>query len=98
MKLPCSSTQNSPPQIYQDRLHGVVPLPLRQAGELRRVNLETVSSLDMWKDSAALYLAILRVHAGNVDFGFKRDLGRNVGVVRAAMDLDAVDAILVDAL
>jgi hypothetical protein len=44
------------------------------------------------------YLSVLSVYTGQVDLGCELDLGRLIGVIRAAMDGDAVDAVLVDAL
>jgi hypothetical protein len=58
-----------------------------------------------WKLSAQVsrrlntkYLSVLSVYTGQVDLGCELDLGRLIGVIRAAMDGDAVDAVLVDAL
>lgn len=48
--------------------------------------------------SRSSYLSILRVDAGQVDLGCELDLRRCVGVVWAAMDRYAVDAVLVDTL
>lgn len=45
-----------------------------------------------------MYLAILRIYAWEVDLGRERYLGRQVGVVWAAVDGHAVDAVLVDTL
>jgi hypothetical protein len=45
-----------------------------------------------------VYLSVLLVDTRQVHLGGKGDLGRKIGVVGAAMDLDAVNAILVDAL
>lgn len=44
------------------------------------------------------YLAILWVDARQVDLRCELDLGRRIGVVWAAMDRDAVDAVLVNTL
>jgi hypothetical protein len=44
------------------------------------------------------YLAILRIHTWQIDLGCKGYLGRYVGVAWPAVDLDAVDAVLVDTL
>jgi hypothetical protein len=46
----------------------------------------------------ATYLAILRVHTRQVDLGCKGYLRGDVGVAWPAVDLDAVDAVLVDTL
>ena len=44
------------------------------------------------------YLAIASVDAGEVDFADEGDVGRRVRVLRAAVNLERVDAVLVDAL
>ena len=44
------------------------------------------------------YLAVACVDAGEVDFADEGDIGRGVGVLRTAVDLERVDAVLVDAL
>jgi hypothetical protein len=44
------------------------------------------------------YLAISLVYTRQIDLGGEGDLGRHVGVLRATVDLDTVDAILVDTL
>jgi hypothetical protein len=44
------------------------------------------------------YLSILRIHTWQIDLGCKGYLGRYIGVVWAAVDLHAVDAVLMDAL
>jgi hypothetical protein len=46
----------------------------------------------------ATYLAILRVHTRQVDLGCEGYLRGDVGVAWPAVDLDAVDAVLVDTL
>lgn len=48
--------------------------------------------------SRSSYLAIACVDAGEVDFADECDIGRGVGVLRAAVDLERVYAVLVDAL
>ena len=45
-----------------------------------------------------MYLSVLWVHAWQVDLGCEGYLGRDVGVAWAAMNLETVNAILVDAL
>lgn len=50
------------------------------------------------ENGGVAYASVLRIHAREVDLGCKLDLGRLVGVVRAAMNRNAVDAVLVDAL
>jgi hypothetical protein len=45
-----------------------------------------------------MYISVLRVHARQVDLRCELDLGRRVGVVWAAVDRYAVDAVLVDTL
>jgi hypothetical protein len=45
-----------------------------------------------------MHLSVLRIHTRQIDLGIERDLGRYIGVVGAAVNLDAVDAVLVDAL
>ena len=70
-----------PPQLDEDRLHGVVALPLREAWQLLGVDG-----------------AVARVHAGQVDLADELDGGGLVGVLGAAVHLDAVDAVLVDGL
>lgn len=71
----------SPPELNEHGLHGEVPLPLRQAGQLARVDL-----------------AVSRVDAGQVDLVDELDLRRLVRVLVAAVHLERVDAVLVDAL
>jgi hypothetical protein len=44
------------------------------------------------------YLAIACVDAGEVNFADEGNIGRGVRVLRAAVDLEGVDAVLVDAL
>lgn len=44
------------------------------------------------------YLAIACVDAGKVDFADEGNVGRGVGVLRTTVDLERVDAVLVDAL
>ena len=46
----------------------------------------------------AMYLSILRIHTRQIDLGRELDLGRLIGIVRAAVDRNAVDAVLMDAL
>jgi len=45
-----------------------------------------------------LYLSSFRVYAWQVDLGNEGDIGRNVGILLAAMDLQAIDSILMYAL
>jgi hypothetical protein len=45
-----------------------------------------------------VYLSVLRIYARQIDLGLECDLGRYIRVVGAAVNLDAVDTILVDAL
>lgn len=70
-----------PPQLDEDRLHGVVALPLGQARQLLGVDG-----------------AVARVDAGQVDLADELDDRGLVGVLGAAVHLDAVDAVLVDGL
>jgi hypothetical protein len=44
------------------------------------------------------YLAIACVDAGKVDFADEGNIGWGVRVLRAAVDLEGVDAVFVDAL
>lgn len=69
------------PELDQDRLHGELALPLREAGQLGRV-----------------HRAVALVDARQVHLAHELDLRRLIGVVRAAVHLDRVDAVLVDAL
>ena len=50
------------------------------------------------RSSRSSYLAIACVDAGKVDFANEGNIGRGVGVLRAAVDTERVDAVLVDAL
>jgi len=45
-----------------------------------------------------VYLSVSLVDTGQVYPGGERELGRKVGVIGTAVNLDAVDAIFVDAL
>jgi hypothetical protein len=45
-----------------------------------------------------LYLSISLVDARQIDLGSKGDLRRHVGVVWPTVDLDTIDAVLVDTL
>lgn len=98
--VPAKKTLNihSPPQLDQNCLHGKLPLPLRQAGELGRIDLlpfsqpacpsQIISSL------GHLYLSVALAHTGNVDLGNERHLWRDVRIVLAAVNLDTVYAVL----
>lgn len=69
------------PKSDQDLLHGVVSVPLSDAGKLGEV------------DSS-----ILLVDAGKVDLGGELNDRRLVGIASAAVDLEVVDAVLMDTL
>lgn len=73
--------RNSPSQLDEDCLHGVVALPLGQTGELLGVDN-----------------AVPRVDTGQVDLADELDLGWLIGVVLAAVHLEAVNAVFVDGL
>lgn len=88
----------TPPQLDEDRLHGEVPLPLRQTRQLGCINLHLSASIATHPPTIVAYLSILRVHTRKVDLGCEGYLGGDVGVAGAAVDLDAVDAVLVHAL
>lgn len=88
----------TPPQLDEDCLHGEVPFPLRETRQLGRINLHLSASIARHPPTIVAYLSILRVHARKVDLGCERYLGRDVGVAGAAVNLNAVDAVLVHAL
>lgn len=48
--------------------------------------------------SALAYLASLLINTGQVDLGNELDRGRDVGVFVAAVDVEAVDTVLVGTL
>jgi hypothetical protein len=48
--------------------------------------------------SNSTHLAIACINAGKIDFADEGDIGRRVGVLRAAVNLERVNAVLVDAL
>lgn len=52
----------------------------------------------MFKPSVYPHLAGLLINTWQVDLGYELNGGWNVGVVVAAMDVEAVDAILMGAL
>lgn len=73
--------RNAPSQLYKDRLHGIITLPLGKAGELLRVDD-----------------AVMGVDTGKVNLADKLDGRGFVGVFRAAVHLEAVNAVLVNGL
>ena len=80
--VPCSRTWiYTPSQLDQNRLHGILPLPLCETRKLARVDK-----------------AVTGVYAGEVDLADELDGRGLVGVLGAAVHLDAVDAVLVDGL
>lgn len=86
-----------PSELDEYGLHGELALPLSQTWQLCRVDL-ALSACAVDAAAAQLYLSVLRVDAGQVDLGRELNLRRRVGVVWAAVDRDAVDAVLVDTL
>lgn len=55
-------------------------------------------SLIIFIRNAIVYLSVSLVNTREVYLRSEGDLGRNIGVVGTAVDLDTVDAVFVDAL
>lgn len=84
----------------KDPLHSVVPVPLRNAGKPRQVDLVDVSAIGslLLEAETWTHLSGLGIDAGEVDLGFKVNDRGLIGVPAAAVDLETVDAVLVCAL
>jgi hypothetical protein len=91
----CPET-SSPSKLYEYCLHCKVSFPLRQARQLGWIDLFLSTSATPF--NLGVYLAVLWVHAGQIDLGCEGDLRRYVGVAWAAVDLDTINAVLVNAL
>lgn len=84
-------------EFYQNGLHCEFPLPLCQAGQLRSIDLNSVSDkLPTVHDE--LYFSVVWIDAGQVNLGCELDLGWLIGVVWAAVDRDTINPVLVYAL
>lgn len=86
-----------PSKFDQDSLHGEVSLPLRKTGQFGRVNLHLLAH-GKTQGYYLPYLSIPRIYARQINLRCERYLRGSIGVIWSAMDLDSVDAILVNAL
>jgi hypothetical protein len=92
------------PQSYQDLLHRVVPIPLRNATKSRQLDLDLwyIRHRQTWGlmvvVSGQTDLSILLVDAGEINLRDEFNGGRLVRITTAAIDLKIVDAVLVCAL
>jgi hypothetical protein len=89
-----------PPQFNQDSLHGVVTLPLSETGKLGWVDLtkDSFSNCSIPWSTFKPHLSGALVDTGNVDSRDELNSGRIIGIVGAAVNVDTVYAVLMNAL
>lgn len=89
---------SSPSQLKQHDLHVEVALPLGKTGQFGRVDLADISSRILATNVLEPYLSRSSINTREIDPGDELQIGRVVWIVGAAVDLDTVYAILMNAL